>query len=73
MCRNSVNWMFINASRVSGQFDSVQIALLCPHIPLYLYVPRKVLTAGHAGLFFFMFFFILSPREPLGSQITSNF
>jgi hypothetical protein len=50
--------MFINASRVSGQYDSVQIALLCPHIPLYLYgqaVPRNALTKVSARVCFSFF------------------
>jgi hypothetical protein len=58
MCRSSMSWMFINASRVSDQFDSVQIALLCPHIPLYLYgqaVPRNAFTMGHAQVCFTLF------------------
>ena len=46
--------------------DSVQIALLCSHIPLYLYgqaVPRNVLTTGHARVCF---------QPQAASRLTNN-
>jgi hypothetical protein len=61
--------MFINASRVSGQFNSVQIALLYPHIPLYLYgqaVPGNVLTMGMPGFVF------LCSQPQAASRRTNN-
>ncbi len=69
MCRSSVIWMFINASRVSGQFDSVLIALLRPHIPLYLYgqaVPRNALTMGMPRFVF------LYSQPQAASRLTNN-
>jgi hypothetical protein len=81
--------MFINVSRVSGQFmtlncfkgqwaeggagqmvvDSVQIALLYPHILLYLYgqaVPRNAFTTGHTHVCSSF------PQPQAASRLTNN-
>ena len=49
--------------------DSVQIALLCPHIPLYLYgqaVPRNALMMGHAR------FVLVCSWPQAASRLTNN-
>jgi hypothetical protein len=49
--------------------DSVQKALLCPHIPLYLYnqaIPRNALMTVHAG------FVLLCSQPQAASRLTNN-
>ena len=64
--------MYVQGVRVLWVVDSVQIALLCLHIPFILW-SRCSQECFNYGAYPGLFFFFLSPRQPLGSQATSNF
>jgi hypothetical protein len=62
--------MYVQCVRVLWVVDSVQIALLCSSLSLWSRCSQKCFNyRARPGLFFF----ILSPRQPPGSQTTSNF